>query len=125
MLQGAKARAIHVLEIGDLTEVATRLIGVSEIDGHRRLQDEGIRACAAVDRNFVSVEGNRVVACACGDGIRTATSVDRVSARTGDDRIRRAGANNRNRCRQDARVDPFEVGDRNRIARGLVRAARD
>ena len=68
--------------------------------------------------------GDRIVARTCRDHIGATAAVNRIGPRASGDRVGGCRSLHIQGCRQDARVDVFEIGDIDSVARGLVGSRR-
>ncbi len=105
----AQRRRVDVLEIGDVGRIGGGLVDIGEIDGRRRFHHQRIGAGAAVDRQFRTVIGDRIVAAAGCDDVSTTAAVDRVVARAAGDQVRARCAGDGHRRRQRRGVHVLEV----------------
>ena len=120
-----QGRGVDVLEIRDVGRIARRLIGIAEIDGRCRLQQQRVGSGAAVQRGFSAVVGDRIIAAAGGDDIRSAATVDGIAARAGRDRIGENRTRDDQRCRERAGIQVLEIRHADTVAGGLIRAGGD
>ena len=122
---GQRAR-VEVLEIHDVDGVADGLIGAGrhgEVDRRhpaRRVEDQRVDACPAIDRNLGPMEMQGVVAGARVDDVGAAVAVDGVVSRSADEDIGARRARDRDARCQRRRVHVLEIDDERRVARGLI-----
>ena len=117
---------VDILEMDDAGVVAACLIrGVGEIDGRGDLQHQRVVPGSAVDGDLRAPIIDEIVPCPGVDDVGAAAAVDGVVARTREDRVRARRRRHQQGRAHDGRVQIFEIGDVDGIARRLIDAGGD
>ena len=109
-------------EVAGEDAVSSGDVGVAEIDGRCRLQQQRVVAGAAIDAVFRAAIGDAIIPAAAVDDIAAAGAVDRVVARAAGQDVDAGRADDRDRLAgvQRGGVDVLEVADGGGVAAGLI-----